>query len=126
MLPLRPPARSPASDEVLEPFRASSGWWRGGSTPTRRTSRELERFGTPRGLRCTFQPEVVQPDPFLVGCPRSLRGLEGTIAGRAGATLVHHGPLARYKWATVGQNANISAAQASRWRPPPPPSQHRW
>jgi len=68
----------------------------------------LERYGSSRGLQYVYQPRVVQPAPLLTGCPYSLRGLEGRIAGCDGASLVHHDPLARYGWGVVGQNFDLS------------------
>jgi hypothetical protein len=78
-----------------------------------RTRALLERWGEPRGLTYVFQPRVVPPAPFLGGCPRSLRGLVGTIAGCEGASLVHHDPLATYSWGVVAQNFDISRGQAA-------------
>jgi hypothetical protein len=69
---------------------------------------ELERFGTPRGLRYVYQPEVVEPAPLLGGCPRSLRGLVGTIAGCPDASLVHHDPFAEYGRGIVAQHPDLS------------------
>jgi hypothetical protein len=85
---------------------------RGRDATERRLRDELERYGSPRGLDYVYQPRVVQPAPFLTGCPYSLRGLEGRIAGCDGASLVHHDPLARVGWGVVGQNFDFSGSAA--------------